>query len=645
MCSVAVWEDADTVHVSALHAPLYACTSSRAMDPEPNTSKAASLVHSKASVVKAVPVNTSKAASLAFAKDGFPIPPVLGPCPMPQVPPPPLTQPPQFEITAGGCIGTKMPPTQPGQLFLPGAPPPPPMLLPGGPTLSPLGPPPPGPPMAPPPMDITAAELVAAVDAAMARVVAGGVPPGLGPGSEPGLLPGQLHSPVQGPPPGPPASGPAEKVEWEAHKSQQGMPYFFCRKTGESRWVKPTGPQDVIVDAKPAAKQVQAAPKAAPAASIKDRIGEPDSWETIGKTGWSRVQTDKGFTYFYHKKQKKTSWTCPPEIEKDVAELDGCLGAVEEVEESNEESNAKEDREDPERMADEVPKDDAQTEVTKPSKAERAEKRAQQVEEEQKLAKEKEKLRNFKQLLLEKGVKAFDKYEKWLPKLVHDPRFCAITGQKERKLLFDMLAKRIDSEKRKTQAVHKLKGREAFRELLTKADEMELLHGRSVERALSAMERRFGDDERWDAVAEAERERMVAEAVEEATKRVEKEKDEARAAFRALVLRTLSSLKKDGKDDAPSFSHVRRHFEGDPCWPKLGSTEREGMYSRIVRELEESRRKQRAKQRQIQLEVEEARKKRRLTESEERVFSVLAERVKNPFSLTWEEALPTLLGC
>ena len=134
---------------------------------------------------------------------------------------------------------------------------------------------------------------------------------------------------------------------------------------------------------------------------------------------------------------------------------------------------------------------------------------------------------------------------------------------------------------------------------------------------------------------------MVAEAVEEATKRVEKEKDEARAAFRALVLRTLSSLKKDGKDDAPSFSHVRRHFEGDPCWPKLGSTEREGMYSRIVRELEESRRKQRAKQRQIQLEVEEARKKRRLTESEERVFSVLAERVKNPFSLTWEEALPT----
>lgn len=131
---------------------------------------------------------------------------------------------------------------------------------------------------------------------------------------------------------------------------------------------------------------------------------------------------------------------------------------------------------------------------------------------------------------------------------------------------------------------------------------------------------------------------MVAEAVEEATKRVEKEKDEARAAFRALVLRTLSSLKKDGKDDAPSFSHVRRHFEGDPCWPKLGSTEREGMYSRIVRELEESRRKQRAKQRQIQLEVEEARKKRRLTESEERVFSVLAERVKNPFSLTWEEA-------
>lgn len=591
-----------------------------AMEPEPNTSKAASFALSKAAVTKAVP-NTSKAASLASTPClmGVPPPPPDGFIPSFLPPPPPgPPQSPQFQISAGGCIGIKMPPPQPP--FLQG---PPGIPMPG----SGLAVPPP-PTMQPP--DITAAELVAAVDAAMARVVAG-----------------PSHDPHPGlpmlPAPAPLASaGPMEQVEWEAHKSPQGLPYFFCRKTGESRWVKPTGPQDVIVEAAaPKAEPAKASAPSAPAPSMKDRIGEPESWETIGKTGWSRVQTDKGFTYFYHKKQKKTSWTCPPEIERDVAELDGCLGALDEAEaETKEESDTKEEPEQPEHLADEVPKEDAQDEVPqKPSRAERAEKRAQQVEEEQKIAKEKEKLRNFKQLLLEKGVKAFDKYEKWLPKLVHDPRFCAVTGQKERKLLFEMLAKRIDSEKRKTQAVSKLKGREAFKELVAKADEMELLHGRTVDRALSAMERRFGDDERWDSVPEPERQRIVSEAVEEATKRVEKQKDEARATFRALVQQTLAAWRKDGQVDVPAFSKARRHFESDASWSKLSSSDREGIYNRVVRELDEARRKQRAKQRQIQLEVEEARKKRKLTETEEKVFSVLAERVKNPFSLTWEEAL------
>ena len=577
------------------------------MEPEANTSKAASVALSKSAA------GTSKAASVGL--------PSLGPCPaLPAVPvkAPPFNgpvlapafhpvpvMPAKFEVIPGGCIGTKMPPPQPQ--FVPLQPP---ML---GPCAGPLGPPGPPQEMARPPTDLPPAGLLAAVDAAVARA---GVKP--------------EHEP-------------AEKVEWEAHKSPQGLPYFFCKKTGESRWTKPSGAYDVILEA--GAKQPQPAKAAAPAAtttSMKDKIGEPESWETIGKTGWTRVQTDKGFTYFYHKKQKKTAWTCPPEIERDVAELDGCLGAFdEEVPDENKDKK----EEDPESAAD-VSKDEQGEVPGKPSKAERAERRAQQVEEEQKIAKDKEKIRNFKQLLLEKGVKAFDKYEKWLPKLVHDPRFTAVTVQKERKLLFEMLAKRIDSEKRKTQAVSKLKGREAFKELISRADELELLHGRTAEKALSAMERRFGDDERWDAVPDHDKERMVKEAVEEATKRVEKQKDEARVAFRALVLKTLNGLKskegKDGKEaerfDPPAFSKMRRHFEDDPCWPHLSSSEREGIYNRIVRELDEARRKQRAKQREIQMEVEAARKKRKLTEIEERVCSVLAERLKNPFSLTWEEA-------
>lgn len=596
---------------------------------EPNTSKAASVALSKSAAVQAA--STSKAASVAKLIESIPqlLPPMgLRPCqafpPLP-VKAPPLEGPapaplnmamamnmaPHFEIIPGGSIGTKMPPAP---IFVPQLRPP--TLLPcAGPLPLPLEGPP-GPPLDPPPVG-----LLAAVDAAMAR--AAEVPPG------------------------PPE--PREKVEWEAHKSPQGLPYFFCRKTGESRWTKPTGAGDVIVEANAKSKQEppKEAPKPTASTSMKDRIGEPESWETIGKTGWARVETDKGFTYFYHKKQKKTSWTCPPEIEKDVAELDGCLGAVDEGNDAKEDGDK--DDETAECPAADAPKDDALSEEALQAKlsqaSTRAERRAQQVEEAQKIAKDKEKLRNFKQLLLEKGVKAFDKYDKWLPKLVHDPRFTAITVQKERKLLFEMLAKRIDSEKRKTQAVSKLKGREAFKELIVKADEMDLLHGRTAERAFSAMERRFGDDERWDAVPDHDKERMVGEAVQEATNRVEKQRDEARTAFRALVIRTLNAKGRDRKEDNPlSFSKMRRHFEDDPCWPNLPSTEREDIYNRIVRELDEAKRKQKAKQRQIQIEVEEARKKRKLTEIEERVCSMLAERVKNPFSLTWEE-VPQIVFC
>ena len=539
----------------------------------------------------------------AFAPGPF----ISGPDPLPVKAPPAgqaldgfsaVKMPPtQFEVVPGGLIGVKMPP--------PAGPPlmPPAMMstslpvLPPGMGLAPPVGPPPAIMLQPPPQP--PAGLLAAVDAAVVRAGA------------------------------PISTLTAARVEWQAHKSSEGLPYFFCKKTGESRWVRPSGPGDVIVEA---------TPKPEPelkATSVKDKLGEPESWESIGKTGWTRVQTDKGYTYFYHKKQKKTSWTCPPEIAKEVAELDGSLGAVD-GEESKEQDGEQEGKEGTAGAGEKPDEPAAGEDEAKPTRAERAEKRAQQVEEEQKAAKEKEKLRNFKQLLVEKGVRAFDKYEKWVPKLMHDPRFTAVSGLKERRILFEMLAKRIDTEKRKTQAVCKSRGREAFKELLEKAEELDLLAGRTVEKALASMERRFGDEAQWDAVPERDRERMVSEAVAEATKRAEKQKEEARSKFRALVLEGLKGLKED--EEPPPFSKARRRLEEDPSWSQLASTERENLYNRVAGELKDAKRKQNAKRREVQQELEEARKKRKLSEAEEKIFSVLSERMKNPFSMTWEEA-------
>ena len=231
------------------------------------------------------------------------------------------------------------------------------------------------------------------------------------------------------------------------------------------------------------------------------------------------------------------------------------------------------------------------------------------------------------------------------------------------------------------------------------AKDLELLT-QTAEKAHQAMDRRFGDDTRWDAVTDTERQRLVAEAVEEVRRETERQRDEAKAQFRALVQRSLELWRKEmrekkeenreekreerkdetredrreekreeRKDDrredrrderkedrrderredrredrrderreeAPPFSKMRERLEEDPSWSKLSSTERENIYYRVVRELDEVRRRQLAKQRGIQMEADEARKKRKLSEVEEKVFSVLAERCKNPFSLTWDE--------
>merc|ERR1712048_329574 len=105
----------------------------------------------------------------------------------------------------------------------------------------------------------------------------------------------------------------------EQYVSPQNVPYYFCKRTGESRWVRPTGSNDIV-------KPPVASPT--PVKDSKTQMGEPESWESIGKTGWLRVETDKGFKYFFHKKSKKTSWSCPKEIAREVAELDGVLGTI-----------------------------------------------------------------------------------------------------------------------------------------------------------------------------------------------------------------------------------------------------------------------------------------------------------------------------
>jgi len=421
-------------------------------------------------------------------------------------------------------------------------------------------------------------------------------------------------------------------VTWETHMSPLGVVYYHCQSTGESRWVRPLEPGHVVLEAP--GQAAAPAGKAAAAEGVEAQIGKPESWETIGRTGWLRVETEHGFSYFFHKKTRRTSWQCPKDIERDVAELDGVLGVAGAA--AATESAA------PAEAAVAGEAQAATGPVAASSAAEaRAERRERQVEE-QRAAKEREALRNFKQLLLEKGVQAFDRYEAWLPKLLHDPRFTAVAGQAQRRALFEALVKRIDTQRRKQAASVKRGGRAAFQELLEKAKELGMFRDATAPHASKALQECFGNDQRWDLVPEAERDRLIAEAVRDIAREQQLRRDAARCGFRELVLGVL----RGREDRPPPFHAVRPRLQEDVRWASVDSlAERERLYTEVAKELETAWRKRCRQRQRDEEEADTARKKRRLTEAEEGLSNLFAEHFKAPYALTWDTAREALGDC
>lgn len=432
---------------------------------------------------------------------------------------------------------------------------------------------------------------------------------------------------------------------WETHMSPTMVPYYYCKATGESRWVRPCGPFDLVLDVGSVAPalQQQGLGMVPCEGAIKSKIGEPESWESIGKTGWLRVETDKGFKYFFHKKKKKTSWDCPPEIAKDVAELDGVLGIAENSAQGDatEQAGVEQDGDGDHTSGD--PSTDINPHSDRLSKSERGKLHEKKVEEESKAAREKQNLLNFKQMLLEKGVKSFDKYATWMPKLLHDPRFTAVKGDAERRTLFAALAKRIDADRQKQKLEKKRCGRDGLREVLEVGEKSGLFAASRSEDVVRQFERKFGDDCRWFSVPERDREKRITERFGEITKQREKTSDEARCYFRELV---FCKLRGPGQKQIPEYPTLKRELSKNADYKRIvgliSSTDLERLYGDVVREIRNNQQKESRQKKKDLDDVENVRKKRRTSLAEDSLTNLFAERVKSPFAVSWQEVKEAL---
>ncbi|GJM84851.1 hypothetical protein PR202_ga00561 [Eleusine coracana subsp. coracana] len=89
-------------------------------------------------------------------------------------------------------------------------------------------------------------------------------------------------------------SGAQDSDAWSAHKTETGAVYYYNALTGESTYHRPPGY------------------KGEPDKVATQPV--PVSWDKLVGTDWSIVTTSDGKKYYYDNKQKVSSWQLPPEV-------------------------------------------------------------------------------------------------------------------------------------------------------------------------------------------------------------------------------------------------------------------------------------------------------------------------------------------
>ncbi|KAJ7568594.1 hypothetical protein O6H91_01G039500 [Diphasiastrum complanatum] len=360
------------------------------------------------------------------------------------------------------------------------------------------------------------------------------------------------------------ATGTGEKLEvtgkegaevgdsWTAHKTLDGTLYYYNAVTGQSTYDKPAG-------FKGEPEKVTAQPT-------------PVSWERINGTDWALVITNDGKKYYYNTVTQVTSWQVPSEVtefrKKKVSEEvvskqgpDNTPGAtvadkgtvsftlnmpavssgsresigykgivptgataldlikkklqdfgspvttnttstgpspsgVTNGSSAGDSNNGKvivpeENRETPKGTVDASSSDtssESDDEVPEPSKEER--------------------VLQFKDMLKEKGVAPFSKWEKELPKIIFDPRFKAIPSHTERRSIFEHYVRtRADEERKEKRAAQKA-AIEGFKQLLEESIK-DISHSTDYE----GFAKLWSHDSRFEALDRKDREALLNERV------------------------------------------------------------------------------------------------------------------------------------
>ncbi|XP_078267929.1 transcription elongation regulator 1-like isoform X2 [Rhinoraja longicauda] len=413
-----------------------------------------------------------------------------------------------------------------------------------------------------------------------------GMLPGMAPPLVP-MLPPQVTIASSGHPLGIPGS------EWTEYKTGDGKIYYYNNRTLESTWEKPHELRDKVekevekpkelnkgpAETEPMEMEVEEA-KVEPPKEKKEEPKEeilteeekaaqkakPVATTPVPGTPWCVVWTGDERVFYYNPTTRLSMWDRPDElvgradVDKIIQEPPHKKSFDSEKKLVRDESEPLEDEYDDEPIkAKKRKKDDLKDPESEKEAAMEAEIKAAR---ERAIVPLESRMKQFRDMLLERGVSAFSTWEKELHKIVFDPRYLLL-NPKERKQVFDQYVKTRAEEERKEKKNKLQQSKEDFKKLLEDAK----LTSRST---FSDFASKFGKDSRFKAIEKMkDRESMFIEFIASMRKR---EKEDSKSRTEKIKGNFFDMLSEHHLDSQLRWSKVKEKFESDSRYKAVDSS-------------------------------------------------------------------------
>ncbi|KAK3153967.1 hypothetical protein QOZ80_2BG0183970 [Eleusine coracana subsp. coracana] len=421
-------------------------------------------------------------------------------------------------------------------------------------------------------------------------------------------------------------SGAQDSDAWSAHKTETGAVYYYNALTGESTYHRPPGYK-----------------------------GEPDkvatqpvpvSWDKLAGTDWSIVTTSDGKKYYYDNKQKVSSWQLPPEVAEILKHAES--GSVKESSTSLQDAATVENKG---VMSIDTSTPAAQTGCWCFQCAFTSCYSICYSDDEEHGPSKEDCICQFKEMLKERGVAPFSKWEKELPKIVFDPRFKAIPSHSTRRTIFDHYVRTRAEEERKEKKAAQKAAVEAYKQLLEEASK-----DINSKTDYQEFKRKWGADPRFEALDRKEREALFNEKVKAVQEKI--------LSTRKAFIVDFKSMLRESKEitSTSRWIKVKENFRNDSRYKAVTHEERESIFNEYIAELKsaeqeaeqaakakvneqaklrERERETRKRKEREEQEMERVKLKIRRKEAVSSYQALLVEMIKDP-KASWTESKPKL---